>query len=235
MEIAKFESKEEAAAAAGEALNNFLKNFKDKPVLLLLSGGSALTLLDYVGQKNLGENLTVSVLDERFSQDGQVNNFIQIQQTDFYTDAQTANASFFGTLPRVGETKENLARRWQDNLKKWHEQHPQGKIFATVGMGADGHMAGIFPLPEDQTKFNQLFNAADWVVAYNALGKNQYPERVTTTFTFFKEIDEAIGYICGQEKKSKFEALISKTGQLQTLPALGLYKIKHVQIFTDIN
>lgn len=106
-----------ATAEAGEALNQALVDNKQPPVLLMLSGGSCLNLLDYVGQGGLGEHLTVSVLDERFSQDPEINNFAQLQKTDFYNDALAAGASFFGTLPRDGETINDLTKRWEVNLK----------------------------------------------------------------------------------------------------------------------
>src|SRR4051812_39427929 len=99
--------KESAAAEAGEHLNQFLLENKKQPILLVLSGGSSFALLDYVGKNTLGENLHISMLDERFSQDPAINNFSQFQKTDFYTDALNADASFFGTLPRDGETKED--------------------------------------------------------------------------------------------------------------------------------
>ncbi len=45
-------SREAAAAAAGEALNQLLADSAEKPILLLLSAGSALGMLDYVSAKN---------------------------------------------------------------------------------------------------------------------------------------------------------------------------------------
>jgi 6-phosphogluconolactonase/glucosamine-6-phosphate isomerase/deaminase len=160
IKIKKYASAEEAAAAAGESLNQLLADNKDKPVLLMLSAGSALSVLDYVSQIPLTENLTVSVLDERFSQVAGVNNFLQLQKKDFYADAVSAGCSFFGTVPRLNESMQSLARRWEDNLRKWENDNPQGTIIATLGMGPDGHTAGIFVFPEDEKKFKDLFQSS---------------------------------------------------------------------------
>ncbi|HYV33561.1 MAG TPA: hypothetical protein VE973_01820, partial [Candidatus Limnocylindria bacterium] len=117
-ELLRQADKESAAAEAGEYLNLKLLDSKKTPVLLLLSGGSAFEILNYIGPSALGPNLTVSVLDERFSLDEKVNNFAQLQKTDFYKDALDAEASFFGTFPRPNETIEQLAQRWEANLKR---------------------------------------------------------------------------------------------------------------------
>src|SRR6185369_10087310 len=108
---------ESAAAEAGEHLNFFLTENLKRPVLLMLSGGSSLAILEYVGKTALGENLTISMLDERFSEDPAINNFAQLQKTEFYKDAFDSEVSFFGTLHRPGESMEDLRQRWGKNLK----------------------------------------------------------------------------------------------------------------------
>lgn len=256
MEINKFETKQEAAAAAGEALNSLLKQNQNLPVLLMISGGSALALLDYVNSSSLAENLTVTMLDERFtpleasaksatvadgnlpltglSQDATINNFSQLQRLDFYQLAQEQGVNFIGTMPRPGENMEDMRARWEIALKKWRADNPRGKIFATFGMGADGHIAGIFPYPEDAAFFENNFKNQHWLAGYKAAGKNEYPERITVTFTFLKNIDEAILFVCGEEKRPALEKLIKGDSRPHELPALGLYETKHFQIFSDI-
>lgn len=235
LQIFKQPDAQSAAAEAGENLNACLAENKKLPILLLLSGGSCLSIMDYVGQAVLGANLTVTMVDERFSQYPNINNFAQLQKTDFYATAFEAEASFFGTLPRDGETMEQLRARWDKNLKTWRAENPDGLIVATLGMGADGHTAGILPFPEDPLKFYQLFNGNEWTAAYDAGDKNKYPERVTTTLTFLKNIDFGVALVCGAEKAVKLNQLLSATNNTASLPAAIWHKMKNVKIFTDLN
>lgn len=223
--------KEAAAAEAGEHLNLLLTDHKKNPVLLLVSGGSALGILDYVGSTSMGENLTISVLDERFSGDASINNFAQMQKSDFYQLAFDAGASFFGTLPRPNESMPELKARWETNLKNWRKENPDGLIIASFGMGADGHTAGIFPLI-DKEKFRELFESENWVTAYTA--ETQYGERITTTATFISKIDIGLVYVCGADKKTKLSEVIKNQSEINTLPALLWHKIKDTRVFTDI-
>lgn len=226
--------KESAAAEAGEHLNLILVENKKRPVLLMLSAGSALNILEFVGQTALGENLTISMLDERFSQDPAINNFHQLQKHDFYNLAFEAECSFFGTIPRHEDTMESLAARWEKNLRAWRQENPEGLIIATLGMGPDGHTAGIFPYPEDAQKFQLLFEGPVWVIPYNAGTENKFPERVTTTISFLKNIDIGVAYICGPKKKSAFERLLKKQGRFNELPALAWNNINDLRVFTDL-
>lgn len=234
LEISRQVDKQSATAEAGEYLNTLLLENSKKQILLMLSGGSAFEILSYIGNHVLGENLTISVLDERFSTDPLVNNFSQLQKTDFYAEAMTAECSFFGTLPRKDETIEGLAARWESNLENWWTENPEGLIIAVLGMGSDGHTAGIFPYPENPQKFNELFDNGGWLTAYDAIGKHKYSQRVTINHEFLKLVDYGIVFACGAEKKNKIDAVLEKKGEVFETPALLWHEIKNVKIFTDI-
>jgi 6-phosphogluconolactonase/glucosamine-6-phosphate isomerase/deaminase len=257
MEIFRQPDAKSAAAEAGEHLNAFLLANKKSPILLMLSGGSALSILEYVGPAALGENLAISVLDERFSIEPEVNpvrskppgaatdalrhrtsngvnNFLQLQKTDFYKDAFGAEASFFGTLPRDGEGPEDLRQRWDKNLKNWREENPNGLIVATLGMGQDGHTAGIFPFPEDADKFQSMFCGGSWTAAYNAGNKSQYTERITTTVTFLKMVDFGFAFVVGKEKQEIFTRLTSGNVKTAGIPANVWHEMKNVKVFTPL-
>lgn len=234
LEIFRQANQQSAAAEAGEYLNLFLAENKKLPVLLMLSGGSALFILEYIGKTALDENLTISVLDERYSSDEKINNFAVLQHSDFYKDALELGASFFGTLPREGESKEELRQRWDKNLKAWRAENPRGLIAATLGMGPDGHTAGILPFPENPEKFNSLFNGQAWTVAYNAGSKNKYPQRVTTTLTFLKTVDFAFAFVSGKDKQEKFTQLTLRNTNPAELPAAVWNDMKNVKVFTDL-
>jgi len=52
---------------------------------------------------------------------------------------------------------EKLAHRYESSLFEWAKKHPEGKIIATMGIGFDGHTAGIMPYPENPETFARLF------------------------------------------------------------------------------
>ena len=234
MEIFHAKTREDAAEAAADALNNFLKTNDKTAVLLLVSGGSALSVLDFVEETLLGENLTISVADERFSADPQLNNFAQLQTTAFYELAQEKGANFIGTLPRPGETLAQLSQRFETALKNWRQANPQGKIFAVLGMGPDGHTAGIFAFPQDPQYFQELFSGGNWVVGYDNQGQKPPKDRVTVTLTFFKQIDQAAVLVSGKEKQTALNALRAEQGQPHQTPALALKEIRAWEIFTEL-
>ena len=224
MEIVRCNSKEEAKAKAADGLDNLFHEIRG-PVLFLSSGGSSLELLDGL---QIGENVTVSVLDERYSTDPTVHNFAQ------FFERIRPNA-FIDTRVGQNETLQQLAERFEKELREWKNKNPGGKIMITQGMGSDGHTAGIMPYPENPQLFKELFeNTEHWVVGYDAKEKNEYPMRVTVTMPFLRTADYSIAYITGEKKKPAFERVLAKLGSLADTPARIMREMKNVQLFTDI-
>ncbi len=60
---------------------------------------------------------------------------------------------FSAACPGPGKPWTALAQRMEKNLRAWKNQNPQGKIIATLGIGADGHTAGIFPFADNSSTF----------------------------------------------------------------------------------
>lgn len=223
---------EEPACAVGNTLNELLAEYKDIPVLLLLSGGSAFAILEYVDLEVLSEDITLSMLDERYSSDPSVNNFMQLSQTDFFASAKEQGVQMIDTRISKGEGREALAERWESELRDWADKNPNGKVIATIGIGEDGHTAGIMINVADQD-----FNTDSWVISYTVPADiNQYTERITITFTFLREkIDEALVYMVGEKKRKALESINSSEGNTTTTPARILREMHSVQIYTDIS
>jgi len=137
--------KEEAVGHAGLDLSDFLEEHKDKDLLFLVSGGSSFSMLEGIPKYVLGKNITISVLDERYDQTNENNNFSQLKKTKFYERAKHAGCHFIDTSVKEGQTQEELADFFEESLRKWLKEHIDGKIIATAGVGADAHTAGIMP------------------------------------------------------------------------------------------
>lgn len=221
--------------AAGK-LDSYINNALDVPVLFMSSGGSALKLLNLVKSAWLSPLLTITVLDERFSSDPSINNFSQIAQTQFYKNAVEAGSTFIDTQVNDGEGGTDHAKRIQESLKKWRTDNKNGVIIATFGMGADGHISGVMPYPENEEYFESTFNNQNWVVHYNAGSKNPFPLRTTTTLHFIREqIDKAVWVISGDDKKEALEKALSESGSIAATPARIIHDMKEVSLYTDIS
>ena len=215
---------------AVEELRRLFETNKEKPVLFLSSGGSALKMLDY--DLPVPKNLTLSVLDERWSADPKVNNFLQFEETKFFKKALISGAKIIRTVPLQGENLTQTAERFEQELKSWRKAYQNGVIIVTMGIGEDGHTAGIFPMPEAPMKFKELFLGERWVVGYDVGSKNQYPLRVTVTYTFLRMIDAGVLLATGKTKKD----LLSRTEgnvELSLLPVAIIKNMKIVKIFVD--
>lgn len=220
--------------AAISALEECLIKNKNKEILLLLSGGSAFSLLT-LNKKYFTNHLTIGVLDERYSTNPHINNFHQLSDTSFFKTAKENGCTFIDTGVNVNESMQDLAFRFEKELKLWKDNNLEGVIVITQGMGADGHTSGIIPFPEDKFLFcTQFENENKWVVGYDAGKKNPYPLRVTTTIPFLKEVDISIMYVAGNEKKDVLKKVLLENTPLHIFPATVIKEMKKVLLFTDI-
>ncbi len=229
-------NKTELVKEAAVFLSNEIRKNLARPVLFLSSGGSSLSLLPFIETDIFKPNLTVGMLDERFSTDPAVNNFSQLQNTDFYKKAKAQDVHFINETISEHERLQNVGERFDAALKAWKETHANGFSIATVGIGPDGHVSGILPYPEDMVTFKSLFeDQSKWAVGYDAVNKTHYNERITVTFTFMRTVlDEAIVFMTGEDKKEAFARIYRETGFLHQTPARIIRELKHVTVFTDI-
>ncbi len=227
--------KELILEAAGKYLNELLRDAIDgnKQVLLALSGGSCLNLLSHIDIDSLSSNVTITVLDERYSQDPKVNNTAQIISRGFVESIRMKHINFVDMRVKDNESQGNLESRFNEVLDNWIKKNPGGVIIATLGMGADGHTSGIISNTEG---FQELFdgeNKNKYVVAYTA--KNEFPLRVTTTMHFLRKIDKGILLVLGDEKMEALSRMMSENGDLSETPAKIYKEIPgEIRLFTDL-
>lgn len=217
------------AVTAGKELSSMLAHHKDRATLLLLSGGSALTILDHISDAALTKNLTVTTLDERFSTDPKSNNFSQIKATEFFKRAQSRYVSFIDTTVTAEDTLVHFSERFEAALRGWRTKHPDGVVLVTMGVGTDGHTAGIFP--------NHLnAEVAVWVVSVTLpVELNPYPERITVTPLFLlEEVTQAFGFLTGEEKRDLLQRLQSSDCSHKEIPACIMKDMQSVTVITDL-
>lgn len=235
MEVYSYQSAEEALVAAQRQLRKSFAAAADRPILFLSSGGSALRLLDNWQSSNIPACLTVGVVDERFSTDPTVNNYLQLRATIFAQLAQQAGTQFIKTVPQDGQTTAEFAQHYEAQLHNWRHENPEGMIVLTLGIGEDGHTAGIMPFPEDPTYFQATFNNPNqWVAAYNAGGKSQYKERVTVTLPFLTVANATIIFATGTNKHTVLKKILTQEATMATYPAVIIHQLAEAKLFTDL-
>jgi len=236
MRISRSKTRETAMRKAIDRLNECLRQARGKQVLFLLSGGSALELLAGVEMKYVGKRMTIAVLDERFSRDPAVNNFSQVVETDFYKKAERKGIDYIDTRIHRKISLYGLAQKLERGLRRWKKKYPKGKIIITQGIGEDGHTAGVMPYAENPKKFTQLFEKdSRWVVGYNATKeKSEYPKRITITLPFLRnQVDCAVVYATGSNKRRVLRSLLAKRGMLAKTPARVIHQIQNTFLFID--
>ncbi len=223
---------DEVTSHTTQKINELLKNNLNNEILFLVSGGSAFKLLDKIDNLLLGNHITVSMLDERYSEDTTINNFSQLKETYFYKDATDKHVRFIDTSKITKFSLLDSSLMYETALRMWKKDYPNGIVIATQGIGEDGHTSGIMPQPEDKTGFETTYMNDTWVVGYDAGKKNQYPLRITTSITFLKDmIDESVVFAVGDKKKEPL-LNIFKPGHIAEVPARIIKEMKSVYLFT---
>ncbi len=226
-------NREEAKTKAAKELVKLFERYKNRAILFMSSGGSSLDILECLEVDHI--NLTITVLDERFSENLEDSNFNALLYTKFYHFLNKKNLKVIDTRFKKGQDLKHFSNRFDHKLSLWREQNPKGIIIVTQGVGEDGHTAGIIPF-FDENIFDELFiKTSRNVIGYNTMNKDIFKERVTVTIPFLeREVDHSIVYIVGQEKKEALRNIKDKNSKLNIIPGSVTMNMKNVKIFTDI-
>jgi 6-phosphogluconolactonase/glucosamine-6-phosphate isomerase/deaminase len=216
-----------------EVISAHLEN--NERVLWLVPGGSALIIAAAVGEnltKHDVKNLTVMLTDERYGPvDHADSNWKQLMDLGFSlpgaklipvltkenNDAPPKGVVVVMDGPNIYETGRQFARQLEQQFGE-----ADFKI-GLFGMGADGHTAGILP-------HSPAVSSEQFVASYKA----PHFERITMTPQAIAQLDEAILYAVGTEKRDALYNLHQDIS-LEKQPAQVLKKVPKLTIFTDQN
>jgi 6-phosphogluconolactonase/glucosamine-6-phosphate isomerase/deaminase len=221
-------------AAAVSAFQAQVSEYLDQsiPLLLFLSGGSNIALaeqallpLQEADPDRFSRLAKLLPLDERFSTEPQLNNSLQLLQTGI---------RILPLLPLENEPLELFAQRFGQEIETWILAHPNGKILATLGMGPDGHIAGISPLPIDPQRFDSLF-VSNPNLAVGYLGNLEPAERITVTIEGLKHVNAFYGVVSGRTKRDAFEAFRAHSSTPDQHPVQLLHQLDvPIFLFSDL-
>ncbi len=235
MELFYFESEQEVQRRCAQNIAQIIRGAESQPVLVLYSGGSGLKVMQYLYEALVDVDLHQVIfapLDER----------LDIQYSNAKAFAEMESARLFmergATLVDIGDVKDGLiavADRYEEQIKDLIEdiQDHEGVIISLLGMGTDGHTAGMFPYPEDMNFFEETFlTTSQFVVGYDVGDKNQYPERITLTLAALEQADYSFVYVTGAEKEAVLKRAFGE-GKIAEIPARLWKDLPKVKIFTN--
>lgn len=208
----------EAALRVGAELAQLLDS---GTVLWLVSGGSNIGI-QVQAMASLTDlqsaSLTILPVDERYGPFGHAkSNSAAMRKAGF----ESKNANWIDILddnPSIGEATALLAAHLSEAVVK------EATIVATLGIGNDGHTAGVLP-------GSVGIHSPDLAVSYIA---DDF-ERLTLTLTALRDyIDYAFVSAFGEAKKPALKLLVATAGNtIDTTPALILNDINRTTLFTD--
>jgi len=186
------------AVEAGTYISQKVASQSDKNILLLLSGGSALALINHIDVSQFGPHVTLGLTDDRFTTDARGNTFALIQKSSFYAQLRDAGVHFINSYPKEEEGHGAYAMRIKEDVERFILNNPTGYTIGVFGIGEDGHTASIFPHAEKD--FNLLYKTEDFIVPV-VRSDNEFPLRITVTPLFIENnLDDVVLFAVGSNK-----------------------------------
>lgn len=204
------------------------------PLILLLSGGSLIDVYRQVAA-NLPphcdlHHVTVGQVDERAVpiKDPQSNQAQLISSG--IVDAIMSRGGEF--VPIVDpEDLHNSAQLINHQFGLWKSSAM--KIVAVVGIGEDGHTAGVLP-HNDPDVFASRFQSQEWYTAYTLPPSHPNPHkvRITLTLTGLSKCHRCLVYATSPKKQQVLRRLIAQRQPLHQMPAQIVHEVDSV-LYTD--
>ncbi len=215
LQVLNHGSEVDARSAAARALAAAVRKATG-PLTLLLSGGSALGILESLrAEPDLLpadlRHLELGLVDERWGpgENGAghgASNARALLDHGFLAWAGARGANFRGVLPKAGEEAMG-ARACASAYEKWLVgRFARSTVLATVGVGADGHTFGVLP-QEGVEVFSNLFPSDRLFVAYEHPGPAEHRARLTMTPAAASELEAVFGVALGAAKAPVLEEL----------------------------
>lgn len=201
-------------------LREYLQNALDQgqKVLWLISGGSNIVITaDILRQLHGTQNLTIAQVDERYGPVGHPDsNWQQLLDSGAPLDGVRLVPILDNPLGSMHEAAADYGGKLQKLLKT------ADTSIAQLGMGTDGHIAGILPGTES-------VQAAGLVTSY----QTEQFDRITLTFNGLDQVQELWLFAYGQDKKPQLEALQNQELSLSDQPAQYLKRHPRVVVYND--
>ena len=217
------------ATLVGEAVSKSIAEH-DGDVMCLLSGGSALEVVEFIAKPtDKPECRTIFMMgDERGTGEEEINNSLQLLKTH---PGHYVAKNLISTVPHEDENLELFASRISETFSTELSKLQNPKIIQVLGVGSDGHTAGIFPLPEDE--FYKVYPRDLGIVPVRVEGLTIDSRASFTPDWILRNVDQVLGYAVGVSKSAILESLKNESKAINERPAEILKLHKDAVVYTD--
>lgn len=213
---------DQAAKLAAEELVKGLTAHSNQQNLFLVSGGSSINVAHWASSDldiNVTNSTSLGQVDERYGPVGHDDsNWKGI--IDSGIDPSLFQSSM--ELLELGTSAQDVADVYSRRLQQAIDESTYS--IALLGMGADGHIAGM--LPREEKEFVELFLGDDLVASFQG---PDY-ERVTVTAKALLQLSKIVVFAAGPEKAEQI-AKLNTEQPVHEFPAEILRNCKNVVVY----
>lgn len=206
------ENPQQGVLVAKDILNSII----DENTVLYLSGGSQKVLYKILAEEGKIRPGAVAMVDDRFGPPyHRISNELTVRDTGFIDYLQKQGIPFYPIL-KEGLPREKVSQEYQKTIEDLLSKY--SKHVAILGLGVDGHFAGIAPNRYDFE--NLLFRDKELFIGEfhdprpmsedgNPSPPNGFGERVTMTFQGISRMSAILLIAFGDNKKEGFDRMFS--------------------------
>jgi 6-phosphogluconolactonase/glucosamine-6-phosphate isomerase/deaminase len=231
------------ASEVGEQINNIIQEHLGD-VVCILSGGSALDIVEHIrpGKKCFHADCTEATCDksecrtifmmgdERVSRESSINNFLLLQSR---YPKHPILKHLIETVPKENESAASFVLRVEKYFFSILTELHNPKIIYVLGVGIDGHTAGIFPMEIESFRRTYQDDLAYVPVIIEAL---TIDSRASFTPSWIlNNVDELIGYVVGSSKQEILTKLNTEDKKLNERPAELLKLHTRTTVYTNLD
>lgn len=197
--------------AGFELGKNKIYEIVDRKTVLFLSGGKTpMPLYRKFAKEKIIKPGAVAIVDERWGEPMHRNsNEKMIKDTGFLDYLHSINTPFYSVL-KSRKSRNKSAEEYDELVRYLLKWFP--KSVAVLGMGSDGHIAGL-PAGNEKlkTKNEKLVEEFDDF-------PGDFPQRITLTFNALSQMDHIFLLVFGNDKKKGLK-LLFEDGPVEEVPA----------------
>lgn len=205
---------------------NILSGMGNKEYFLLLSGGNSPKQLYNHMSFSFSYHFPIDVgmVDERWGESSKHSdsNELMIKNSGLMGRMKWEQSNFHPILSPKPLYPQEEANAYELELLKLFEIY-QGRTVAILGMGVDGHIAGVLP-------HSPAIDSDKYVLAYDS--DDQYKKRITMTIKCIMErLSKIVLLLDTEEKCGVFQKAMKMESDIHKYPVTALKNLKDVHVF----